>query len=122
LDYPRRDELEVIGTAGKITVPDPWLCRPGVIELERDGQTEILPVDPAGTYRLTHATDAENTDAYRIEFEAASRAIRQDEPPAFGRADAIDQAAVIEAVRRSAELREPVVPAPPLAGALRVCR
>jgi len=31
LDYPRRDELEIIGTAGKITVPDPWLCRLGFL-------------------------------------------------------------------------------------------
>ncbi|HZO65326.1 MAG TPA: hypothetical protein VFB74_10005 [Kribbellaceae bacterium] len=27
LDLPRRDELEIIGTAGKIVVGDPWICR-----------------------------------------------------------------------------------------------
>jgi predicted dehydrogenase len=48
LDYPRRDELEIIGTAGKITVPDPWLCRRGHIVLERDGVAEQLPADPPG--------------------------------------------------------------------------
>jgi hypothetical protein len=29
LDLARRDELELIGTEGKVVVPDPWLCRPG---------------------------------------------------------------------------------------------
>jgi predicted dehydrogenase len=88
LDFPRRDELELIGTGGKITIPDPWLCRYGFVELERGGTTERLPADPA--------------DAYRIEFEVASRVIADGVVPTFGRADAIDQAAAIEAVRRAA--------------------
>lgn len=97
LDYPRRDELEIIGTAGKIVVPDPWLCRTGHIELERDGHVQRVSV-------------ADNPDPYLVEFEAASHAIQQGGTPLFGRADAIDQAAVLEAVRRSAELGQPVVP------------
>jgi D-xylose 1-dehydrogenase (NADP+, D-xylono-1,5-lactone-forming) len=100
LDFPRRDELELIGTGGKITIPDPWLCRYGFVELERSGKTERLPADPAGQYGLT--TDPDNNDAYRIEFEAASRTIADPATPTFGRADAIDQAAAIEAVRRAA--------------------
>ncbi|MGW5144676.1 Gfo/Idh/MocA family protein [Rhodococcus koreensis] len=115
LDFPRRDELEVIGTKGKITVPDPWLCRPGYIELEVDGHTRRLDVDPENKYALTHAEDPENTDAYRIEFDAASHAIRHGETPLFGRADAIDQAAVVDAVRQAAELGRPVTPAPSVA-------
>jgi predicted dehydrogenase len=100
LDFPRRDELELIGTAGKITIPDPWLCRHGFVELERGGTTERLPADPVGEYGLS--ADPDNDDAYRIEFIAASRAIAAGATPAFGRADAVDQAAAIEAVRRAA--------------------
>jgi predicted dehydrogenase len=27
LDLTRRDELELVGTEGRLVVPDPWLCR-----------------------------------------------------------------------------------------------
>ncbi len=120
LDFPRRDELEMIGAGGKITVPDPWLCRYGFVELERGTVTERLPADPAGEYGLSPGPDGD--DAYRIEFEAASRAMAAGAAPAFGRADAVDQAAAIEAVRLAAatgarvNLPEPTVPAPPVAG------
>jgi D-xylose 1-dehydrogenase (NADP+, D-xylono-1,5-lactone-forming) len=102
LDYPCRDELEIIGTAGKIVMPDPWLCRRGHVELERDGVAERLPVDPDGTYRLGDPADPDNDDAYRIEFETASRVIADGAAPVFGRADAVDQAAAVEAVRTAA--------------------
>jgi xylose dehydrogenase (NAD/NADP) len=100
LDFPRRDELELVGTTGKITIPDPWICRRGYIELERNGVTERLPADPTGQYGLS--ADPDNDDAYRLEFAAASRAIAAGTTPAFGRTDALDQAAVIEAVRQAA--------------------
>ena len=102
LDYPRRDELEIVGTAGKIVVPDPWLCRLGHIVLERDGKAERLPADPDGAHGLGDHSDPDNDDAYRIEFVNASRVITGATPPAFGRADAVDQAAAIEAVRTAA--------------------
>ncbi len=102
LDYPRRDELEIVGTAAKITVPDPWLCRLGQVVLERDGVSERLPADPIGLYGLGDPTDPDNDDAYRIEFENASRIIAGEAAPQFGRADAIDQAAALEAVRAAA--------------------
>lgn len=104
LDYPRRDELELIGTNGKITIPDPWLCRSGYVELERDGVAERLPADPEGEFSLGPAEE----DAYRIEFEVASATFAGAGQPAFGRADAVDQAAVLEAVRRSAEGGRPI--------------
>jgi len=110
LDFPRRDELELIGTGGKITLPDPWLCRYGVVDLERGGQTERLPADPTGEYGLS--ADPDNNDAYRIEFQQASGAIAGG-PVRFGRADAIDQAATVEATRRAAAAGAPVVLAPP---------
>jgi predicted dehydrogenase len=112
LDFPRRDELEIIGTDGKITVPDPWLCRRGYLDLEQAGQTRRIPVDPTEEFGLTYRDDPDNHDAYRIEFDSASVAIANGTPPAFGPADAIDQAAVLEAVRRSAESGQPVIPAP----------
>ncbi|MCY1138913.1 Gfo/Idh/MocA family oxidoreductase [Actinoplanes sp. Pm04-4] len=88
LDYPRRDELELIGSEGIIRVPDPWICRVDHVELERGGAVKRLPV--AGE------------DPYRLEFVLASRAIATGTPPAFGRADAIEQAAALEAVRAAA--------------------
>lgn len=119
LDYPRRDELEIIGTAGKITIPDPWLCRLGYLCLERGGGAERLPVDPTGQYRLGDPANPDNDDAYRIEFETASRLIEGGAAAVFGRADAVDQAAAIEAVRAAAAtgatiaLAAPTLAAPP---------
>jgi predicted dehydrogenase len=113
LDFPRRDELEIIGTAGKIVVPDPWLCRYGHIVLERDGVTERLPADPDGRYGLGDDSDPDNDDAYRIEFENASRVIAGDLAPAFGRADAVDQAAAVEAVRTAAATGTTITLNPP---------
>jgi predicted dehydrogenase len=92
--------IELIGTDGKITIPDPWLCRYGVVELERGGRAERLAADPAGEYGLS--ADPDNNDAYRIEFEAAWRAIAGGATPTFGRSDAVDQAAAIEVVRQAA--------------------
>ena len=103
LDLTRRDELELIGTAGKLTIPDPWICRQGYVELERDGQVERLAVDPTGTV----LTDPEH-DAYRIEFEAASAAIAGTGKPRFGRVDAVAQATVLDALRRAAQDVQPV--------------
>jgi xylose dehydrogenase (NAD/NADP) len=104
LDLPRRDELELIGTDGRLTVPDPWLCRRGYVELERDGGSERIPADPAGEFGLAHA----EADAYRIEFDAISAAINGVKTPPFGRADAIAQAAVLEALRQSSRQGAPV--------------
>ena len=69
LDLTRRDELELIGTDGRLTVPDPWLCRSGHLELDRDGQMEHVPVDPDGS---TGLTDPEH-DVYQIELDTSRR-------------------------------------------------
>jgi predicted dehydrogenase len=84
LDLPRRDELELIGTEGKLTVPDPWLCRGDHLELERGGEPERLPVDPSAAHGLT----GHDHDVYRIELDAVSAAIAGGREPPFGRADA----------------------------------
>jgi len=106
LDLPRRDELEIIGTAGKIVVGDPWICRDGRVELVRDGQAEQQAVDPDAAYGLTGA----EADVYRIELDTASAAIRGERDPDFGRADAVELARVLELVRWSAESGLPVTP------------
>ncbi|GAA4391343.1 Gfo/Idh/MocA family protein [Tsukamurella soli] len=107
LDLTRRDLLELVGTRGRIVVPDPWLCRAGYVTVVRDGHEERFEADPSGEYGLAPAAP-HNTDAYRIEFEAASHAITTRQAPRFGRADAAEQAEVIDAVRRSATARRTV--------------
>jgi D-xylose 1-dehydrogenase (NADP+, D-xylono-1,5-lactone-forming) len=104
LDLTRRDELELVGTEGRLTVPDPWLCRSPHLELSRNGRVERVPVDPDGAFGLT---DPEH-DVYRIELDAVSAAIAGGGEPSFGRSDAVAQATVLEALYRSAELGRPV--------------
>jgi xylose dehydrogenase (NAD/NADP) len=112
LDLTRRDELELVGTGGRLTVPDPWLCRAGAVVLETGGRTERLPADPDGAFGLT----GEEADAYRIEFDVVSAGIAAGDPTEFGVADVVDQAAVLEAVGRSAATGFPVEPPPSAAG------
>jgi D-xylose 1-dehydrogenase (NADP+, D-xylono-1,5-lactone-forming) len=88
LDLPRRDELELVGTEGKLTLPDPWLCRPDHLELERDGDLERLPADPDGTFGLTDP----DHDVYRIELDTVSAAIAAGDELPFSGPDAVAQA------------------------------
>jgi len=106
LDLTRRDQLELVGTGGRLTVPDPWVCRAGAVELETGGRTERLPADPDGVWGLS----GEKADAYRIELDVVSAAVTAGDPTEFGRTDAVDQAAVLEAVGRSAASGLPVEP------------
>jgi xylose dehydrogenase (NAD/NADP) len=87
LDLIRRDQLELVGTGGRLTVPDPWLCRTGAVVLETVWRTERLPADPDGAFGLT----GEEADAYRIEFDVVSAAMAAGDPTSFGRADAVDR-------------------------------
>ena len=98
LDLPRRDELELIGTAGKIVVGDPWICREQRVELTRDGITERLAIDPDGTYRLT----GDEADVYRIELETVSAYLTGDQDLPFGKSDAVAQAQTLEQIHQSA--------------------
>jgi xylose dehydrogenase (NAD/NADP) len=88
---------------GRSRLPDPWLCRPGHIELERDGVTERLPVDPTGEWGLVGMA----ADSYRIELGVAATVIAGAERE-FGREAAIAQARVLESLRRSAKTGRPV--------------
>ena len=98
-----RDELELIGTDAKLTIPDPWLCRSGHLELSRDGHLEHLPIDPDGTLGLTDP----DHDVYRVELDTISSAILAGHEPPFGRDDAVAKATVLEALLQSADQATP---------------
>ena len=94
LDLPVREELELIGDDGQIVVHDPWHGLEPAIELRRDGTTEVIAV--------------EAVDSYRLELENLSDAVRGNADPLLGRADAVAQARVMEALFRSAAERRAV--------------
>ncbi len=83
-----RDELEVVGEHGALFLDDPWHCRRPVIELRREGQTELIEV--------------ESVSSYMLEAENLSAAIRGEQEPLLGRVDAVGQATTIEALYRAA--------------------
>ncbi len=85
---PRRGELEVIGEAGALFVPDPFhVASPG-IELRREDGVEDIALERANSYQL--------------ELENVADAVRGDAPLLLGRDDAVGQARAIEALYRSA--------------------
>jgi D-xylose 1-dehydrogenase (NADP+, D-xylono-1,5-lactone-forming) len=99
---PFRDELELVGEEASLYVDDPWHVHTPGIELRRGPNSEGLeveqvPVDPA--------------DSYRLELENVSDAIRGRAELLLGPADAVGQAAAIEALYESAETGRPVEPA-----------
>jgi len=103
-DMSRRDELELIGTDGHITVTDPWIGGRAEVDLVRGGEVQRLDIDPDGRFALT-GTEA---DVYRVEIDTVSAAIAGDLTLEFGRQDALDQVAALEAIRGSIERGSPV--------------
>jgi predicted dehydrogenase len=93
-DMPARDELEIVGSEGRIVLDDPWHCRRPRIVVERGGNREVIKLKPVNSYRL--------------QLEDVSAAIRERREPLLGRADALGQARTIEALYRSAEQRRAV--------------
>jgi len=94
LDVPERMLLELVGSDGSIDVRDPWHCLEPRIEIRRDGEIERVDVEPL--------------NAYRLELEDLAAAVRGERSPRLGRADAVAQAAAIEALYRSADTGEPI--------------
>jgi len=87
---PRRAAIEVVGEDAVIFVPEPFTVTTPRIELRRPGtEPEAIPVEPA--------------NAYRLELENVSAAIRGEAPLLLGREDAVSQARTIEALYQSAE-------------------
>ena len=104
-DLTRRDQLELIGTDGSITVIEPWICGAGRVEVVTAGKRRVVPIDSEGSFALTE-TEA---DVYRIEVEEVSNAIAGVTELEFGRHDALDQVAAIAAIRQSVESGKPVL-------------
>jgi D-xylose 1-dehydrogenase (NADP+, D-xylono-1,5-lactone-forming) len=94
LDLAARDELEVTGTTGVLSLDDPWHSRTPAIELRRgDSSVERIAVEPR--------------NPYACELEDFAAAVGGARAPRFGRADAVAQARAIAAVHTSAEANEP---------------
>ena len=89
-----RDELEVVGSEGSLFLDDPWHGNVPVIEVRREGGTERIELEPV--------------DAYRLELENVSDAIRGEGELLLGREDAVAQARVLEALYESATTGQPV--------------
>jgi D-xylose 1-dehydrogenase (NADP+, D-xylono-1,5-lactone-forming) len=88
LDLPSRDELEVVGSEGSLFLDDPTHARTPVIELRRNGETELIELEVA--------------DSYQLQLENFGDAIGGEAEPLLGRADAVGQARAIEELYRSA--------------------
>lgn len=108
LDFPRRDELELIGSKGRLSIPDPWLCRVSHFDFIDDSGVTRLSADEQKKTSTTG--NAENVDAYRIEIEQISAEFLGKTESHFGRSDALGQATVLEAIRESAKSHKPVNP------------
>ena len=86
---PQRQSLEAVGEDGVLVVEAPWrLDWGGSVTLRRDGETEVVEVEEA--------------DSYTRELENLADAIDGRAPALLGRADAVGQARVIDALYRSA--------------------
>jgi len=88
LDMVARSELEVIGDAGSLFLPDPWHSRAPRIELRRGNGSETI--------------DVASVDPYACELADFAAAVRGERPHPFGRADAVAQARAIAALYRAA--------------------
>ncbi len=96
LDMTPRAELEVIGDAGMLVLPDPWHSREPRIEVRRPDGTEVIEI--------------EARNPYACELEDLAAAVRGERPLRFGREDAVGQARTIAALYRSAEFGADAVP------------
>ena len=83
-DLPAGTGLEAIGTEGTLAVRDPVRCRDPHVEVNGE------------------RIDVEDVNRYLLEVENFSAAVRGEAEPLLGRADAVGQARVIEALYRSA--------------------
>lgn len=94
LDLPVREELELVGEGGHMILRDPWHGLAPGIEVRRDDSVELVPIAAE--------------DSYQLELENLDAAIAGETEPLLDRADAVGQAQVLAALRRSARERRPV--------------
>ena len=86
---PERQALEIVGDQGVLRVGAPWRVDwGGDLVLEREGASEIVTT--------------EDGNSYTLELENLADAIEGRESALLGRADAVGQARVIDALYRSA--------------------
>ena len=85
MDVHRRNFIEVVGNDGTIEVPSPWQTPEAALLVVNGERVEPETVDP-----------------YTRELEEFGRAVEGGPPPRLGRADAVAQARVIEALYRAA--------------------
>jgi D-xylose 1-dehydrogenase (NADP+, D-xylono-1,5-lactone-forming) len=83
-DLPEGNGLEAIGSKGTLVVPDPVRCRDPHVEVNGE------------------RVDVEDVDRYFLQVENFSAAVRGEAEPLLGRADAVGQVRVIEALYCSA--------------------
>jgi predicted dehydrogenase len=88
---PRFQHLEVVGEQGRLVVDSPWRA-------DWPGEVRIVGTDGAVT-----RVDVPQADAYLCELENLADAVEGTAPALLGRADALGQARVLEALYRSAE-------------------
>jgi predicted dehydrogenase len=87
---PERQYLEVVGEGGVLRAFAPWRVDwGGHLVLERDGASEEVSVEEA--------------NSYTAQLENFAGAVAGDVAPRLGRADAVAQARVVDALYRSAE-------------------
>jgi predicted dehydrogenase len=91
-DLPADAALEATGTGGRLLVRDPVHCSDPHVDVNGE------------------RIDAEEGDRYVLEVDNFSAAVRGEAEPLLGRADAVGQARVIEALYRSAASGEAVSP------------
>jgi predicted dehydrogenase len=92
---PQRQELEALGSEGTLLVQAPWRTDFG-------GDILLRRADAEGVERI----EVPEADAYRLELEDLAGAAAGDREPLLGRADAVGQARVLEALYESAERGE----------------
>ena len=88
---PKRQRLEAVGEEGTLVLEAPWRSDRGGRVLVDDEQVEVPPAD-----------------SYTLELEDFAAAAAGEREPLLGRADALAQARMIEALYRSAESGEAV--------------
>jgi xylose dehydrogenase (NAD/NADP) len=87
-DIPHRGRLEAVGSDGTLVVADPWHITSTGIELRRGDEVEQIEVPQANRFQL--------------ELENFARAVRGEEEPLLGRADAVGQARALAMVLAAA--------------------
>ncbi|MBV9280463.1 MAG: Gfo/Idh/MocA family oxidoreductase [Chloroflexi bacterium] len=83
-----RSELEVIGTEGRLVVPQPFRIEEAGVDLWTKDRHRRVACEPANSYQL--------------QLDNFSAAIRGEAAPLLGREDALGQSRTLEALRASA--------------------